>query len=346
MSFDFATNRICPHEVFFERLELDANRRTEAVFQRPPSSNRVEVYLDGEMVPPTGLYSYAELPFIKPEPYRIRTGVNDLLYVSVGFEAPRFVQLISGPNLKAEDIAGDLQMKLPDLKVSVKNRRVVFRAWQPGARTAFSFPDPRWTDSTSSLPTTVRVLETFRTVGINAGRHAYGRMIFPGWTVRMNPNDPTGTGKQLLFDRPLSNADVLVEVNYVTNQFYCRRCHGTRVEFDYSIKNGTYETVSNSDLLAQEFDKFVFTKIGSHWKWNWLGSGVVDRIGGKGSTGTVNMNAMLTVDISQAFRTYQNIKQQQDSKLPSQRVSDAEFPFQLTDLDVRTLPDDPTVAVV
>ena len=346
MSFDFATNQICSHEVFFERLTLDTNGRVGALFLRPPSSNMVEVYLNGEMVPPTGLLSYAKLPFIRSEPYRIRTGVNDLLYISIGFEAPRLVQLISGPDLKAIDVARDLQVKIPDLHISVKNRRVVFRSHQPTAGTAFSFPDPRWTDATSSLPTTVRVLEGFRAVGINPGRHVYGRKLFPGWTVRFNPADTTGTQKQLLFDWPLPNADAVLEVNYVTNQFNCRRCHGTRVEFDYSVKDGTYEIVEDTDLLAQEFDKFVFTKIGSHWKWNWLGSRIIDRIGGKGSTGRVNMNAMLTVDISQAFRTYQNIKQQQDSGFPSQQVSDAEYPNRLSDLDVKLLPDDPTIAVV
>ncbi|KKK69177.1 hypothetical protein LCGC14_2936640, partial [marine sediment metagenome] len=109
MSFDFATDKICTHEVFFERLELGANDRNDALFLRPPSSKMVEVYLNGEMVPSTGLLSYAELPFIRPEPYRIRTGVNDLIYLSVGFEAPRIIQMVSGPNLKATDIARDLQ---------------------------------------------------------------------------------------------------------------------------------------------------------------------------------------------------------------------------------------------
>ncbi len=346
MSFDFATNQICTHEVFFERLTVSANQRIYAPFLRPPSSSMVEVYLDGKMIPSTGYLSYAELPFIRPEPYRIKTGVNDLLYISIGFEAPRFVQLISGPNLKAIDIVRDLQTKIPELYISVKNRRVVIRSRQRTAGTAFSFPDPRWTDATSSLPTTVQVLETFKSVGINPGRHVYGRKLFPGWTVRQDPVDTTGTQKQLLFDQPLSNADAVLEVNYVTNQFNCRRCYGTRVEFDYSVKDGTYEIVKDTDLLAQEFDKFVFTKIGSHWKWSWVGSGIIDRIGGKGSLGTVNMNAILTVDISQAFRVYQNIKQQQDSGFPQQQVSDAEFPNQLTNLNVKPLPDDPTVAVV
>lgn len=346
MSFDFATSQICPHEVFFERLVLDGANRNSALFLQPPSSARVDVYIDGEMVPPTGLYSYAELPFIRPEPYRIKAGVNDLLYVSVGFSAPRLVQLISGPNLRASDVARDLQAKLPDLRVEAVNRRVVFRSHQRVNGTAFSFPDPRWTDPTSSLPTTVRILEAFRAVGINPGRHASGRQVFPGWIVDVNPFDALLFQRRLVFQRPIVNADPVIEVNYVTNQANCRRCHGSRVEFDYSVKDGTYEIVQNTDLLAQEFDKFLFTKIGSHWKWNWLGSGLVNRIGGKGSTGNVTVNTLLTVDITQAFRTYQNIKQQQDSRFPFQQVSDAEYPLQLANLDVKTLPDDPTVAVV
>ena len=346
MSFDFATGQICPHEVFFERIELDDADRNFASFLQPPNSQRVDVYVDGEMVPPTGLFSYAELPFIRPEPYRIRTGVNDLLYLSVGFEPPRFIQLVSGPNLRAEDVARDLQAKLPELRIEAKNRRVVFRSHRRTNGTAFSCPDPRWSDPTSSLSTTARVLGGFRAGGINPGRHVYGREIFPGWTVTPNPLDTLQFERRVMFNKPIVNADPVIEVNYVTNQANCRRCHGSRVEFDYSIQNGTYEIVQNTDLMAQEFDKFVFTKVGSHWKWNWLGSALVDRIGGKGSTGNVTSNTLLTVDITQAFRIYQNIKQQQDSRFPFQQVTDAEYPAQLSNLDVKVLPDDPTVAVV
>ena len=346
MSFDFATAQICPHEVFFERLALDDADRNFAFFLQPPNSQRVDVYVDGEMVPPTGLFSYAELPFTRPEPYRIKTGVNDLIYIAIGFEAPRLIQLVPGPNLRAVDVARDLQLKLPGLFVEAKNRRVVFRSHQRVNGTAFSFPDPRWTDPTSSLTTTVRVLGGYGAVGINPGRHVYGRELFPGWTVTPNPADPLQFQRRVFFNKPIVNADPVIEVNYVTNQANCRRCHGSRVEFDYSIMDGTYETVENTDLMAQEFEKFVFTKVGSHWKWNWLGSKLVDRIGSKGDSGSVTANALITVDITEAFRTYQNIKQQQDSRFPFQDVTDAEYPAQLSNMEVTTLPDDPTVAVV
>jgi hypothetical protein len=346
MSFDFATDQLCTHEVFFESIQIDPISKQTAVFPFPPSSKRVQVYIDGVEVPSTGLYSFAKIPLIKKEPYRIKSGINDLLYISLGFDTPRFVQLISGSNVKASELAGDLQGKLPDLSIGVENKRVVFKSRQRLKGTAFQFHDPRWTDTTSSLPTTARVLNAYQSIGVIPGRAATGKRILPGWRVEKVEGSADQTEKQLIFDSIVPSNDSVIEVNYVTTQFNCRRCHGSRIEFDYSILNNTYETVFDTDLLAQEFDKFLFTKIGSHWKWNWLGSGLIDRIGGKGSTGNTTTTSLITFDVSQAFRTYQNIKQQQDSRVPQQQVSDAEYPYQLVNVNVQTLPDDPTVAIV
>jgi hypothetical protein len=346
VSYDFALEKLCSHEVAFETIVLDSSDRRSAPFVRPPSNSRVRVFLDNVEVPQSGLVSYAELPFSSPEPYRIKSGVNDLILISVGSDIPRFVQLVPGGAVRASDIVKDLQRKLPDLFFSVKRGRVVVRSRNPVNGTAFQFHDPRWTDKTSSLPSTSRVLGCYKAVGIVPGRAVGGRKLDPGWTVGADPSSPDGTGKLLVFDSTIPNHDPLIEVCYVTNQVNCRRCHGTQVEFDYNVLNATYETVTDLDLLAQEFDKFVFTKIGSHWKWNWLGSGIVDRIGGKGSSGAVTVNSMITFDISQAFRTYQSLKQKQDAGFPQQKVTDGEFPQQLASIDVRTLPDDPTIAIV
>lgn len=345
MSFDFFTPRICPHEVFFETLDLDPSGRRAAPFLRPPSNSQVRVYLDNVEIPRSGLYSFASLPFSRPEPYRIKRGVNDLLYLSVGFDPPQMVQLIPG-SVSARDMARDLQRKFPDLYVDVQERRTFIRSRTAVRGTAFQFHDPKWTDTTSSLPTTARILAAYRTLGIIPGRAAVGRLLIPGWSVENNPSDPLQRDKLLMFASELRNDIPLIQVNYVTSEVDCRRCHGTRIEFDYQIENNTYVEIRDTDLLAQEFDKFLFTKIGSHWKWNWLGSKLVDRIGGKGSTGQVSVNAIITVDVSQAFSTYQNIKSQQDSKFPQQKVSDAEYPQQLAGINVQTLPQDPTVAIV
>lgn len=345
MSFDFFTARICPHEVALEKLTLDATGRRTATFIRPPSSRRVTVYVNGAKVPSTGLFSFPELSFFRSGPYRVKSGVNDMLFLSVDFQAPQFVQLISG-NVSPADMARDLQKKFPDLYITVSRNRVSIRSRERGRRTAFQFHDPRWTDKTSSLPSTARVLAAYKLLGITPGRAATGKLLFPGWTVENIPTDPTQRSRRLSFNERLKNNSPTIEVSYVTNQSECRRCHGSQIEFDYQIENNVYVEARDTDLLAQEFDKFLFTKIGSHWKWNWLGSGLIDRIGGKGSTGQITVNTMITVDVSQAFATYSNIKQQQDSKFPQQKVSDAEFPYQLVNIDVQVSPDDPTVAVV
>ncbi|HEY8098330.1 MAG TPA: hypothetical protein VIE65_19895 [Methylobacter sp.] len=346
MSYDYALERICSHEVAFESISLDTTDMRSARFGMPPSNSRIRVFLDRVEIPQGGFFSYAEIPFASPEPYRIKSGVNDLIYLSTNFGIPKFIQLVPGGAVKASDLAQDLQRKIPELIFLVSRGRVVVRNREAIKGTVFQFLDPRWTDKTESIPTTSRVLNCYKSVGIIPGRAVGGRRLFPGWSIGPDPSSPDGFDKLLIFDDRLQNHDPLIEVCYVTNQQNCRRCHGTQVEFDYGVINGTYETIMDLDLLAQEFDKFVYTKIGSHWKWNWLGSGLVDRIGGKGSTGTVTVNSMITFDISQAFKTYQNLKQKQDANFPQQQVSDAEFPQQLANIDVRTLPDDPTVAIV
>lgn len=345
MSYDFATRQVCPHKVQFEAVPVDANTRKYAAFPRPPSSQDVTIYIDGVQVPKTGLYSHAELPFSKPEPYRIKRDINDLLYLSVGFEPPRFIQLTPG-SVSAKDMSLWLQQQLPDLSVDVDNKHVVIRTRQPIQGTGFQFYDPRWSDKTNSLPTTSRVLKAYSEIGIVPGRAATGIKIFPGWSIERDTSSPLVENKLLVFEDPLPNADPLVELCYSTTAGNCRRCFGTKLEFDYHVLNGTYETVRNVDLLSQEFDKFLVTKIGSHWKWNWLGSGLVDRIGGKGNTAASNMSALITVDINQAFSVYSSLKQQQDSRFPQQVVTDAEYPLQLSSINVQLLPDDPTIAIV
>jgi hypothetical protein len=154
------------------------------------------------------------------------------------------------------------------------------------------------------------------------------------------------TGLIIQFESPLFNDNPLVQLSYVTSVVDCRRCHGTQIEYDYNIIDNTYETVKDADLLGQEFDKFLFTNIGSHWKWNWLGSGLMNRIGSKGSTAAVSINSLITVDVAQAFRLYQNIKSQQDSRFPFQNVSDAEYPLSLGGINIQVPDQDPTIAFV
>ncbi|GAF88735.1 unnamed protein product, partial [marine sediment metagenome] len=272
--------------------------------------------------------SVPSIPFSNAGPYRIRSGVNDLLYISVDHGAPQFVQLLKG-TIKATDLARDLQSRIPSLNFTVEKNRVVISGQEAMVGTAFSFPDPRWTDPTASLITTSRVLGAFNTLGIVPGRAVSGRELYPGWRVYKDETSVDERDRVIVFNRPLFNHDPIIQLNFVTFPSFCRRCQGARIEYDYRVVGDTYETVEDVDLLFQEVDKFLFTKIGSHWKWAWLGSNVTNRVGQKGSTGFISVDAAITMDITKAFGVYQNIKMQQNTRFPAQDVTDAEYPQSL-----------------
>jgi hypothetical protein len=326
-------------------LTLESSNQT-AKFLKPPSSSRVSVFIDNVEVPRSGLVSTPEISFTKPEPYTIRKNQNDLIYIKIGNELPKFITVESGSNIRAVDIVRDLKNKLPELDVDVLNARVRIKNKVPFIGTAFSFPDPRWTDKTAVLTTTARTLAFYNEVGLIPGRSVVGKTILPGWDVVKDPNVLFSDEKLIVFKEPIRNQDSYIQVHYVTSAANCRRCGGIRIEFDYSILNTTYETVTDTDLLSQELDKFLFTRIGSHFKWNWLGSGLVNRVGSKSNAGGVATNAVLTSDIAQAFNTYRDIKSQQDSRFPFQQVSDAEFPYSLNNINVDIPDEDPTIAII
>jgi hypothetical protein len=349
MSYDFALEKVCSHEVKLETVSLIADSDDSIRFPKNPSNSNVTVWMDGMFVPPSGIWSVPELPLSRIEPYRIVSGVSDMLYVQVGSGMSRLIQMISGNNVKAFDLAKDLSLKIPELSITSSNGRVFFKSPISGpSAVSFSFPDPRWTDRTSSLPTTHRVLAGYTQIGIIPGRKVVSRRTFPSWNII--DDDLTlvagGNGKLIKFSEPIRNSSPTFQIGYFTIPSNCRRCHGIQIEFDYSPLNGSYETVTDSDLLAQEFGKFLFTRAGSHFKWPWLGSRLTDRIGGKNITGGVSASSLITLDISQTFKTYQNIKMQQDQQFPFQEVSDAEFPYSLGSLTVQVPDEDPTVAVV
>jgi hypothetical protein len=229
MSFDFSTQQICPHEVFFESMTLDQFSFNTLYFQGSPSNQSISLYIDGVFVPKTGLCSYAELPAVKTEPYKIQVGVNDLLYIRIGFDAPKFIQLIPGSKVKAKDLAKDLQNKLPELSIYEKNKRVFFRSKTRTFGTAFSFPDPRWTDTTSSLISTARVLNAYSTIGIIPGRIVTGKKIFPSWVLTLDPFSLDGNGRVITLEYPILNDSPLIQASYITDSVNCRRCHGSRI---------------------------------------------------------------------------------------------------------------------
>lgn len=342
MSYDFALERTCPHQTLFERVQLDTARYDTIPVPKPIANASVRVDINGVNVPPGGLYSDVVLSTIRQEPFRIVTNQSDLICIKIGSDPIRLIPLVTGSSVRAADLALDLSRKIPELKIIAENGRVIFKS--PDQRTPLRFPDPRWTDKTSSLPSTARILGGFTRLGIVPGRVVSSQKLYPSWSIIQDETSPLDNQVLIRFSEPIRNNSAIFRVSYFTDAQNCRRCVGTRVEFDYGVLNGTYESIDGADLLLQEWDKFLFTRIGSHFKWPWLGSKLSDRIGGKGSTARVTAGAMITLDMTQAFSTYQSIKYQQEAS--GQRVTDAEYPYQLGDISVQSVPDDPTIAMV
>jgi hypothetical protein len=342
MSFDFALRKICSHEIMFENSVLDSSRRIVR-FKSPPSSSRVTVYLNSIPIPSSGLRTSSEYSFILQEPYRIRQGKNDTLYVGIIGQSPKIVQIPSGSQVFGRDIAQEIQKVIPELSISVENGRIKISSRD---FSSFCFFDPRWEDKSFSLPSTQRIIDTFKYFGINPGRIVSSKSIFPGWDIVHDEDSPVESDRVIQFSRPIKNADCIPQVSYFAEPASCKRCNGSKIEYDYTISNNTYEIVKESDLLLQELDKFLFTRIGSHWKWTWLGSPLVDRIGTKNISQSNFTNSMINLDISQAFRVFQDIKSKQSIRFPFQRVTDSEFPFSLDSVNVVGFDEDPTVALV
>lgn len=341
MSYDFALERTCTHEVVMESAVLAPGTLDVVRFPRPPSNQSVTLYVDGVSVPRAGLRSDVRASAPHAGPYHVRAGRGDMLYVRVGSDPSRLISLSPG-TVRASDLARELSLRIPELRFSAENGRLAIHS---PLGVPFSFPDPRWTDRAGVLPSTARVLGAMSELGLVPGRVYSSHPVFPSWTLERDVDTPLEGAKRIKLSSPLRNRSPVIHVGYFTEASNCRRCHGSRVEYDYGVVNGTFETVSNTDLLVQEFDKFLFTRRGSHFKWPWLGSALIDRIGGKNVLTGASSGSMISMDVAQAFRSYQDVKSQQD-KQRFQKVSDDEFPSLLTNLTVKVSPEDPTVAVV
>jgi hypothetical protein len=332
MSYDFATLQICTHRIVDDLVVFTDESRDTVAFPVQPVNDDVQVTIDGIAIPAKGLYARFPVIFAKAEPYRVVRNVSDLVLLQIN-NTVHTIELPPGSAKTALSLAAYLQTFSPDVVFSIENGHIIMKA-APG--TTARFQDPRLTDPLLSLPSSTRALATYSNLGITPGRTAKTVKSRPGWSLEQD----TGLNTTYLkFAEPIKNDTPVMLLSYTTVATFCPRCQGSSYEYDYRVKDSTFETVRNSDLLAQELDKFIFTRLGSHFKWTWMGSNLIDRIGGK----SVGTQSIIDIDVTSAFSVYKNIKSQQSSLLAGQDVTDAEFPGNLVSVSSTVLPDDPTV---
>ena len=111
MSFDFALEKVCAHEVMFERASMAPDIADTIRLAKHPINQRVKLFLDGYDVPQSGLFAAAAIPFSRAEPYRILAGQSDILYVGIPGLAPRLISLPTGGAVPAIDVARELSKR-------------------------------------------------------------------------------------------------------------------------------------------------------------------------------------------------------------------------------------------
>ncbi len=332
MSYDFATLQICPHRIIDDLVVLEEPMRNSVVFPVRPVNDDVTVKIDGTVIPKMGSSGIVPVVFSKLEPYRIVKNVSDLVYLQINGAIQR-IELTPGAAVSALSLGRYLQSKTNDAIFKVRNGHIVMEAVVGKSAT---FHDPRIEDKFATLPDTTRCLAAYSALGITPGRTSKSKAGYPGWSIEFDANLQQTS---LVFNDVIPNLNPVIQLSYTTVASYCPRCEGSSYEYDYRVKDSSFETVRNSDLLAQELDKFIFTRLGSHFKWRWMGSNIMDRIGGKalGAPGVVDL------DVSNAFNVYQNIKSQQASLFAGQNVTDAEFPGSIRSISSQSQPNDPTI---
>jgi len=343
MSYDFALAKVCSHRMVDEPVALEA--KSYFRFTRYVGDTKdIVVTVDGIEVPPEGLITKPAIYGFRSGPFHIVRGYNDLLRLrNISSNVSFDLKIPVGNNISAENIVTSIlrQIGNHDIAPFSQNGKLYFEATYPSLGPFFECVDPRADDKDQIQPLTPILLRTCTTLGIQPGRVAVGRKVFPGWrTVTVNNSNYNSPGVE--FHYPLPNANPVVRVSYTGISTTCGRCQGSLIEYDYSIVGGTYETVTDTDLLSQEFDKFLFTKKGSHFKWGWYGSDILNSVATKSLPSS---NPLLTLSINQAFDTYRNIKSQQASQFRIQGVTDLEMPRSLARLKVSLDSQDPTVMI-
>ncbi len=334
MSYDRQIDQLCPHYVVQEPIFLAADRMTVYPIRPIASLASVKIRLDGMIsVPPMGVNIPAQAVGTIDGPFTITTGVNDTLVVQVNQSASQTVVLPASNGLSANQVSYYLNIALQGISFGAapNSNRVSFQTTTEGVNTSVFFT------SASTLCSTL---------GLKTSRYFSGQQLTPGWTAI---NDPSALASQpnrlILFDSPLLSGTEFVEIDYTTQQLYCRRCGGTGVESDWRIGvGGDVITVADEALLIQELQKDFFTILGSNPFHTWYGTNLLDSIGTKLTAGNFMQNLIVT-DVYQAFSRWQQIKEAQQDKA-GQYVSDKEFPYRLLSVSLEQSNEDPTVVFV
>ena len=154
--------------------------------------------------------------------------------------------------------------------------------------------------------------------------------------------DPTKVEKtqMLVFNRELQDGNPLLEISYVTSNINCRRCHGSKKEYDPKVGvRGDFKRVIDEKKLAQMIEKWELTIKGSNEWQTLIGMSLILMIGAK-SADRNQVSSVLSNEFSQMESL---IKQLQKRQSNYQLMSVREMLDRISSLQVTQDPQDPRV---
>ena len=331
MSFDRQLDQVCVHQVVDEFIYTQTDRQTAIPIRPISTATSVIVRLNGETdVPSNGVQVQARVTGTKEGPFNL-TSSNNTLAIRVNNDSVHTVTLPQAARVQPDRLAYTLTKSFPGLVFFTERNRI-------GVRSSLSGQDATFMLTTASTMASM--------LGIPTSRVFRGKNAFPGWTLVNQPNTLSDRPKRYVyFDEPLQAAENFVEVTYTTVRQECRRCGGLGVENDWRYgTDGQVNKVRDEVLLIQELLKITYTARGSNPFHPWYGTTIVDRIGAKHSATGLIQNT-ITSDVYATFARWQSVKRQQEESV-GQFVSDEEYPFRLTGVQLEQSQQDPTVLFV
>jgi phage baseplate assembly protein W len=332
MSYDRQIDQTCTHGVLQEALYFADDRQTVAPIRPIANALSVKVRLNGVIdVPSAGARISATLTGTRDAPFNIKTGANNVFRIQVGTGAVQTVVLPASHKMPLDQMVLLLNQGVAGVTFSAAGSRVKMTSADEGkGATVFL-----------SAGSTLN-----QTIGFPLNRQVRGVNVAPGWTLISDPRTLADRPRRLIvFDEPVHGFNDYVEINYTTERNECRRCGGTGTENDWRYAvNGEVVQVVDEALLIQEIQKLFYTVLGSNQFHDWYGTNLLDTVGKKLTPNNFIQNLIVS-DIYQAFRRWQSVKHQQETSA-GQYVSDREYPFALTAVNLQQSTKDPTVVFV
>lgn len=281
MSEDLQISYACPHHIRYERVNLQ-----DGAFIVPSSPitgyGLLEIRRDGVVLKQEGNTREAKITSPSISPFRVRSASNTLTISTT----EGYTQTISVPTkiYKSEDLATILQPALGSIVVkTTQDKSIMF------------------TDEGRGIGFTLKG-SLLKSLGFGRQKHTVKtKKSSPSWGLVNRLN-----GYDVKFSERLE-PEGLLEISYVTEKRFCRRCGGTGVENDFRFAaSGDVQKVRDTDLLYQNIAKMLLTEIGSNPYHDWYGSNAMSLIGQKNNAAIA---VALRMSVQQALDKFQRLQQ-------------------------------------